>query len=67
MKQKYGWKWFLSVLDCNTTPRGGDYTKYLVGGGGSACDEKIDPKDLRFCKNEGSKRSNNNKKGGQQD
>ncbi len=37
--------------------------KILVGG--PAHDDKWIQLDLRFCKNEGSKRSNNNGKGGQ--
>ncbi len=52
--------------------------RYLDGGrggtllnfrwGGPTCDEKMDPMGSKvFCKNEGSKRSNNNEEGGQQD
>ncbi len=38
----------------------------MFGGGGPACDEKWTQWNLRFCKNEGWKRSNNNEKVGQQ-
>ncbi len=47
---------------------GGAHTKFSEDvGGGPAHNEKWTQRDLRFCKNEGSKRSNDNEKGGQQD
>ncbi len=39
----------------------------IFGGGIKHVMKKWTQQDLRFCKNEGSKRSNNNEKGGQQD
>ncbi len=42
------------------------FTKYLVGGGGTACDEKMDPIGSKILIKEGSKRSQKNEKGIQQ-
>ncbi len=57
-----------SFLKCNTPGGGGGPSPIVWWGGVQQAMKKWTQRDLRFCKNEGSKDlTNNNEKGGQQD
>ncbi len=55
------------VVHAGIRGRGGGVISPNIWWGGPARNEKWTKWDLRFCKNEGSKRCNNTEKGGQQD